>query len=534
MARKSRKNVDVEPLRTAIYVRTALYVRLSVEDGNGRSNSIENQQLMLNDYIADKPEFQLVDTYIDNGLSGMTFDRPDFQRMLADIERGAVNCVIVKDISRLGRNSIDTGYYIEQYFVQHKVRFISVTDNYDSAEANSARDGLLLSLKAMINEAYALDISKKEKSAMRQLMLSGKLANGQAPYGYVKDPNDRQRLVIDEEAAAVVRQIFEWFLSGISVYKITKMLDEAGIKTRSQRKNLSNKGSGFWDTRSVTGILKNENYTGDLVQGKYKKVDRKLRLTEESEHIIVRNTHEAIISREDFEKAKQMLADNAEAAKRKERIPLPPSIFTCNMVCPHCGKRLYRQRDINSQGKAFYYYACVSKYKFSSEVCVGVRINEEIIKEAALEGINAEIAALGKTFTRGFTDKENKTADALNKQNAEKQREINRVQSLIRGLYESVIGGLITNDEYLSFKNSYIEQVDALKSEIEQIRIDLENIDERRKQYAEAQESSKVFKKSKELTSELIERVVEQIEVNHDGDIAITFKSGREFRKENV
>lgn len=145
MARKSRKNIEAEPVR-ATALNTALYIRLSVEDGNGRSNSIENQQLILNDYVADKPEFRVFDTYIDNGLTGTNFDRPSFKRMLSDIENGKINCVIVKDLSRLGRNSIDTGYYIEQYFAQHKIRFIAINDMFDTADENNPQNGILLPL----------------------------------------------------------------------------------------------------------------------------------------------------------------------------------------------------------------------------------------------------------------------------------------------------------------------------------------------------------------------------------------------------
>ena len=164
MARNSRKNLVTEPITTA-GINTALYIRLSVEDGHGRGNSIENQQLILNDFVCDKPEFNVCGTYIDNGLTGTNFNRPNFQRMLSDIKSGKVSCVIVKDLSRLGRNAIDTGYYIEQYFVQHKIRFIAVNDSYDTADENSARSGIILPLKNMVNEAYALDIGKKIKSA---------------------------------------------------------------------------------------------------------------------------------------------------------------------------------------------------------------------------------------------------------------------------------------------------------------------------------------------------------------------------------
>lgn len=200
MARKSRKNLITEPVRAAA-LNTALYIRLSVEDGKGCINSIENQQLILNDYVADKPEHHICDTYIDNGLTGTNFDRPSFKRLLSDIESGKINCVIVKDLSRLGRNSIDTGYYIEQYFAQHKVRFIAVNDNFDTADEN--QNGIILPLKNMVNEAYALDIGKKTKAQAHQAMLDGEYVGARAPFGYKKSPDDCHKLIIDEETAPI-------------------------------------------------------------------------------------------------------------------------------------------------------------------------------------------------------------------------------------------------------------------------------------------------------------------------------------------
>lgn len=220
MARKSRKNLIAEPITTA-GINTALYIRLSVEDGHGRSNSIENQQLILNDFLSGKPEFQIVDTYVDNGLTGTNFNRPNFQRMLSDIENGKVNCVIVKDLSRLGRNAIDTGYYIEQYFVQHKIRFIAVNDNYDTADENGTCNGIILPLKNMVNEAYALDIGKKIKAQAHQAMLDGEFIGARAPFGYKKAPDNCHKLIIDEETAPIVRQIFEWAASGMGINTIT-------------------------------------------------------------------------------------------------------------------------------------------------------------------------------------------------------------------------------------------------------------------------------------------------------------------------
>ena len=212
--------------------------------------------------------------YIDNGLTGTNFNRPNFQRMLADIESGKVSCVIVKDLSRLGRNAIDMGYYIEQYFVQHKICFIAVNDNYDTADENSTRSGIILPLKNMVNEAYALDIGKKIRSAAHQAMLDGDFIGARAPFGYKKSPDNCHKLIVYEETAPIVRRIFEWAADGIGINAITVRLNEMGAVTSSVYKSQTSevekryRQNRNWTTFTVTHILDNPVYMGDMVQGK--------------------------------------------------------------------------------------------------------------------------------------------------------------------------------------------------------------------------------------------------------------------------
>lgn len=281
MARKSRKQTAAPMPAPSLYVHVALYIRLSVEDNKKRGCSVENQKLVLNDFLSDKPDFVVYDTYIDNGATGTNFHRPGFQQMLSDIEAGHINCVIVKDLSRLGRNSIDTGYYIEQYFHAHNVRFIAVTDQFDTADSGNLHGGIMLPLKNMINEAYALDIGRKIKAQARQAMKDGDYIGARAPYGYRKDPDDCHKLLIDENTAPVVKQIFEWAHEHVALNRIVRNLNEMGIPAPSHYKKTTGEitspgliGSGKWQTRTVMKILESEVYTGDLVQGKTKIVDK--------------------------------------------------------------------------------------------------------------------------------------------------------------------------------------------------------------------------------------------------------------------
>ena len=314
MARKSRKNNDISndvvSNVSRFTIHTAFYIRLSVEDNKNRGNSIEHQQMLLRNFVAVNPEFQVVKTYIDNGKTGTNFERPAFQEMIQNIEAGKIQCVIVKDLSRLGRNYIDTGYYIQSYFPAYKVRFIALNENFDTEKEDS--NNILLPVLNMINESYALDTSKKIKEQATRDRKAGKFIGARPPYGYKKSPDDCHKLMVDEETAPIVKQIFQWVLEDVSLEKIALMLNEAGVLTPSfyskEKGLISNKkliGQSYWNTFTIIHIIENETYTGDMVQEKLTKIGKKQVRTDKKDWIIVKNTHEAIISKETFEKVQQ-------------------------------------------------------------------------------------------------------------------------------------------------------------------------------------------------------------------------------------
>ena len=538
MARKSRKHTAYMPESTITYYRTALYIRLSVEDGNGRSNSVENQELILNDFTSDKPEFKVCGVYTDNGQTGLNYDRPAFQRLLNDIESGNINCIIVKDLSRLGRNAIDTGYYIQQYFPQHKVRFIAVNDNFDSDDKDSSKNGIIVPLKNMVNEAYALDIGKKIKAAAHQAMIDGEFIGARAPFGYLKDQNNCHKLIIDEVTAPIVKLIFDLFANGVGINPIVIKLNEMGIAAPSQYKSETSendkqyKKSRNWNSITIHHILKNEVYMGDMVQGKSTTTAHKQKKADESEYIIVRDTHEPIVSRELFEKARQLLAANADKSRNKETNPYSPNIFKCSLLCPHCGRRLHRQRGRTTKKGENYYFICLSKSRVSKNACIGVHINEAELTEAVSQAISDEISALGLSFSALLSgNTTQKASDDLKTMKAAKQRELNKVQGLIRGLYESLVQGIITSEDYIQLKSDYEKQTNELKSQIEALSVEISDITKQEEHYKSVSEA---FQDSNGINAELIERLIEQIEVTHDHEITIIFKSGRQYRKERT
>ncbi len=286
------------------------YTRLSyTNEKDNESNSISNQKMLIREFVKKHSDIEIVSEKVD-GYTGVLFERPAFQEMLQNIETGKIQCFIVKDLSRLGRNYIDTGYYIQSYFPAYKVRFIALNENFDTEKEDT--NNILLPVLNMINESYALDTGKKIKEQATRDKKAGKFIGARPPYGYKKSPDDCHKLMVDEETAPIVKQIFQWVLEDVSLEKIALMLNEAGVLTPSfyskEKGLISNKkliGQSYWNTFTIIHIIENETYTGDMVQEKLTKIGKKQVRTDKKDWIIVKNTHEAIISKETFEKVQQ-------------------------------------------------------------------------------------------------------------------------------------------------------------------------------------------------------------------------------------
>ena len=541
MARKSRKNQTATPVcDTSLYIRTALYIRLSVEDNKKRGHSIENQKLVLENFLAGRPEFVVYNTYVDNGATGTNFHRPGFQQMLSDIEAGLIDCVIVKDLSRLGRNSIDTGYYIEQYFRAHQIRFIALTDQFDTADASNLHGGIMLPLKNMINEAYALDIGRKIKAQARQAMKDGEYIGARAPYGYRKDPQNCHKLLIDPEAAEVVFQIFQWAYEHVGLNDIARRLNEQGIQTPSHRKRATGEithenlvGSGKWQTRTVAKILDSEVYTGDLVQGKTKIVDHQQVQADEDNLIIATNTHEAIISHEVFEAVKAYRRQVCEESKAHEVDPYTPNIFKGKVFCAHCGGSLHRQRNKRKKGSDVYLFHCLTKSRVDKNGCLGVSVTEKDLLDAVVAILQQELTvALGNySFVLEAEVKRKKERDDLKAGISAKKQEIDRNRRFVRGLYENFVQKVLTSEEYFTMKKDYEAAIAKLSDEISTLENGLAVMDAQLAKYKELEQDAKVLEKDHTLTAALIDRLIERIEITHDKEIRVSFRFKSEFEE---
>lgn len=364
----------------------AVYLRLSIEDNESiESNSIVNQRELVEQYISSKSDLELVDYYIDDGYSGTNFNRPGFERLLQDMKNKKINCIIVKDLSRFARNHIEADMYFENIFPVLNIRFISVIENIDSFENPDSMDNLIVPFKNLLNDAYAKDISKKVKSALTAKRLNGEFIGTSATYGYIKNPKDKHKLIIDEEASKHVVQIFNGIIEGKTVSEIANELNKNNILTPAAYKRKNEPESNNietdkrWNAKMINKMLKDRIYVGDLIQGK-KKVENyrshKLITTKKDEWIIIQNNHEPIISKDKFDKVQEIIEKNKCARSNKEK-----DLFYRFLKCSDCGDSFTLRKVKNYE-----YYHCTSYVRNGS--CTSHSIRKDKLAEIVLEELN--------------------------------------------------------------------------------------------------------------------------------------------------
>lgn len=455
--------------------------------------------------------------------------------MLGAIEAGKVNCVVVKDLSRLGRNTIDTGYYIEKYFPLHGTRFIAVNDQFDSEDSENSGNHLIVPLKNMINEAYAADISRKVRAQQRQAMRDGEFVGARPPYGYRKAPDNCHRLLVNEDTAPVVQQIFQWAFDGVPLNVIVKQLNEANIQTPGfylASIGLSKRpiGSGKWQTWTVGKILEDEIYTGDMVQGKHTSVGHKQIHTDPKNWIVVRGTHEPLVSREVFERVQVIREQAAKRSKSQaERIPYTLNILRGRVFCGCCGRNLHRQRH----QCGYYLYHCISNDRIGKGACAGkVYLREEdlfhtivgIIQQQA-KGIIGNSLRLKQ---RNYKFVEQKAA--VDAEISELRLQAAKNRDLLAGLYESFVKGILTRTEYLELKETYSRKLQDAVERVQQFQTRQAELERQMEQYTSLADRLAAVDEDTTLSALLVDQTIERITVNSSDDISIdfTFDSGFE------
>ncbi len=522
--------------------KAADYARISREDGDKEeSDSIGTQFDIIDDYIAHNDDITFVDRYSDDGWSGTNFDRPDFMRLMEDIKKGKINCVIVKDLSRLGRNYILVGQYLEMIFPMLNIRFISVNDRIDSIKDPASINNALVSFKNVMNDEYCRDISNKVRSSLDRKRSKGEFIGSFASYGYMKDPDDHHHLIVDPVAAEVVKNIFDWFLQGMSIIGIAKRLNHMGIPNPSaykrqcglNYKHPAGQLDSAWPDSSVKRVLKNRLYVGDMVQNKNRTKSYKVQVSvavPEEKWVIVPNMHEAIIDREKFETVQQLLMRDTRTSPGINHV----SIFAGYIRCADCLRAMGKKSVAQSYGK-YHYYVCQTFRKAGRNLCTKHTIREKLLYDAVLATIQSQID-LAVSMDQLVNDLKSQNVRAAKSSRLEKmlqlkEEEYEKVSRCRIDLYPDWKAGILSKDEYLSLKAKIGEQ-------LEQIEIAIANIKEEISKYQSAPVSENKFISSflryrniQVLTREVIVELIEMIYVHEGGTITIQFKYQDEYQR---
>ena len=432
-----------------------------------------------------------------------------------------------------------TGRIAKQlYFRIRSIRFIAVNENFDTANPEDAHSGIIIPLRNMINEAYALDIGRKIRAQQRQAMKDGKFIGARTPYGYLKAEDDCHQLIIDPVAAVVVQRMFRWASEGAGLNTIAVRLNEAGVLTPSHYKKMQGKithenllGSGKWQTRTVGVILRSEVYTGDLVQGQTKTVDHRQVKADAEEWTVVRDTHEAIISREQFAAVQEILNQTASRAKAREVKAYTPNLLKGKVFCAHCGGSLHRQRNIRKKSDDVYFYHCLSQSRISKDACPGVTIREDMLLDMLADMLQDALdTALGQ-YTLSLAELPRQAADRaeLREKITSRKQEIQRLRGIVRSLYENLVQGVLTKDEYFDYKEKYESRIADLAVEMEQLDDGLRTMDTQIEQHRALEQDAAQIKTDRGLTGALIERLIDRIEVSHDKQITVRYRFQSEF-----
>ena len=457
----------------------AMYLRLSKDDedrgslNKSESNSIGNQRELIKSFLREQPDIELYDIYVDDGFSGSNFDRPEFKRMIGDIEAGRVNCVVVKDLSRFGRDYIESGRYIQKVFPALSVRFIALTDHFDSISADTGESSIVLPVKNFINDSYCRDISTKVKSQLAVKYKNGECIAAFAAYGYRKSDTDKNRLVIDEYAAENVRRIFAWKIEGLALSAIAEKLNSLGILSPKEYKKsmglsyhggFSGTGRSGWGSTTIKRILTNEVYLGHMVQGKTEKVNYKVKkhtAKPEREWVKVENTHEAIVSADDFAVVQHLL----KADGRRSPDSGTPSPFMGILFCGDCGQQMVR-RVIRYKDTAKVYYICSTKNR--GEGCSRHSIEESALKEIVCESARKFANSFLKEkelFDRAMQYETNFEAVArYDKEIGRLKKEQDKYYSLCSGLYEDLREGVVTKEEFERLQSGFMQKGKELEA----------------------------------------------------------------------
>lgn len=504
----------------------ALYIRLSEEDGDlktgkNESNSISNQKLLLKQFIEEKEELRdcKIMEFYDDGYSGTNFERPAFTEMMELVKLKKINCIIVKDLSRFGRSFLDVSSYLELILPLFNVRFISVNDDFDSNEFIGSTGGIRLAFRNLINAMYSKDLSSKVKSARLTRFKSGEYLGGHPFYGYLRNPKDKHRLIIDEEVKDIIAEIFERCINGESTATIAKALNKrkllCPLEYRKKRGIRYPKDTleeqALWIPCTVRKIIKDERYTGKMISNVCRVTDigkNSIANNDPKDWIIVDNTHEAIISDEIFR-----LANAALAARVKAKNMNTSSLNSNNLfVCYCCGRKLQK-----TTGKEISLYCLKSKYT-NTAACATLRVNKEMLEKTVL----TIIKKMGQILmNKANLIKKQKNYNRLQENLSGIKKSIQKIKNGKVSLYEQYKAGKMSRQQFIDAQNESAEKVNSLEQLIAIKQKELEKEIEKQKSLDLVKKDVQAIEVLENYDSAVIARLIKKIIVFNDKKIEI-------------
>lgn len=511
--------------------RVGAYIRLSKEDEgtNKESESITNQREYIKEY-AEKNEMDIYDYYVDDGYTGSNFDRPNFKRLIKDIELGVINTVITKDTSRLGRDFIETGHYMFKFFPENNIRYIAILENFDTAKPNGVED--IIPFQTVINDIYLKDTSRKIKSIRQNKMKQGLFVGSTVSYGYKRDENNKYKFVIDEYSAEVVRRIFNMRLSGMTASMIARTLTDEGIEPPSvyNGKNIKKTyTTNLWKISSVNHILNNQVYIGNIVQRQFDKVNykskKKIKLPED-QWIIAENMHEPIISKEIFNQVQNIKKLKSGIGKKKYDYLLKGLVY-----CAECGAKMTVRKSYKKNKKKPYvdkpYFCCKTNIDYRNGTCSLHYFQEEKLNKIVLKRLKAMLTRYSnkEDLENKYNSKNN---DMSNIKQFEKElntykNKIEVIEKAISDLYMDRAKGILSNDDFYKIKDGLDNDRTRYQEKVKDLEIMLINNKAKNKDDSRKQKVIDSFLKLENPDKQLISELIKRIEIDENKNVKIYF-----------
>ena len=521
--------------------RTAIYARLSRDDGDkAESNSIVSQKALCREYIRNHDDLELAEIFTDDGYSGVDFDRPGFRKLEAAVREGRIDAILCKDLSRVTRNYIEGGRYLEKIFPSLGVRFIAINDGYDTLTGNPQSDSFIIPFKNLINDTYCKDISVKIRTNLDVKRRKGEYVGAYAPYGYKKDEKDKNRLVVDEYAGDIVRQIFSKYKDGVSIGRIAGWLNETGVLSPMEYKisegirfgsTFRTGGSAKWSYTAVRRILTNEAYIGALVQGKRGTPNYKvhtIREKAEDEWVRVEDVHEALITHDDFKAVQDMLLRDTRTSAED----LSGNTFSGFLFCRDCGQPMVR-KTVPRGKKRYHYYVCSTNRRH--EGCSPHSISAKKLEAAVADALQTQIGNvldLSGTleYIQGLPAADRRSA-SLEMQMDRLAEEIEHCRRMKFRIYEDMAGGMIDKAEYADFKALYDGQIEEKAAALDRMSRDRKDA----LLTGEAERTwvtlFKQYENIEEVTRRALMALVDKIYIYEGHSVELSFRYGDEYRR---